>query len=224
MRKWHRWIGIGAAIFFVLTSFTGVWLECERFFGEEEALREKLRDMTSRVSPQTPTADLAAALAKCQQAVAAKAGDQPLDKIAWQLKGDEPTIAFYLGKTKDRPARKFVVNANSGAIAKEEDYDDDSFILKLHSGEAFGDGGMVLGMAWGVALIVLTITGVVIYWRMRPRQATGLRKVFWLITLAVVSASNASADSPFFTDDPEFSPGWEIKYGMTAERNSGGNA
>ena len=31
------------------------------------------------------------------------------------------------------------------------------------------------------------------------------------------------ADSPFYTDDPEFSPGWEIKAGFTGEHNSGGS-
>ncbi|MBI3414191.1 MAG: PepSY domain-containing protein [Verrucomicrobia bacterium] len=222
MRKWHRWIGLVAAVFFVLTAFTGVWLECVRFFGEEEALREKLRDTVSKVSAQTPSAEFSAKFAQAQAAVAAKAGNQPLDKITWQLKGDAPTITFYLGATKGKPARKIVVNANTAVIVKEDDYDDDSFILKLHSGEALGDGGMIVGMGWGVALIVMTITGFVIYWRMRPKQATGLKKIFWLFALGG-SAIQARADSPFVTDDPEFSPGWEIKYGMTAERNNGGN-
>ena len=223
MRKWHRWIGLVAAVFFIVTAFTGIWLEVERFFGEEEALREKLRDTVSQVSATTPSAEFAAQLAKAQAAVAAKAGGQPLDKIIWQLKGDAPTVTFYLGGTKEKSARKFVVNASTGAVVKEEDYDDDSFILKLHSGEALGDGGMVLGMGWGLALIVMTVTGIVVYWRMRPREAKGLRKIFWLFAFGVFAAVEARADSPFYTDDPEFSPGWEIKYGFTAEHNTGDN-
>ena len=160
MRKWHRWIGLVGALFFVVTAFTGIWLECERFFGEEEALREKLRDTVSKITAQTPSAEFSAKLAKAQEAVAARAGHQPLDKIVWQLKGDAPSVTFYLGGTKEQSARKLVVNANSGAVEKEDTYDDDSFILKLHSGEALGDGGMVLGMFWGLALIVMTVTGV----------------------------------------------------------------
>ena len=223
MRKWHRWIGLVAAVFFIVTAFTGIWLECVRFFGEDEALREKLRDTVSKVTAQTPAAELSAKLAQAQAAVAAKAADQPLDKINWQLKGDAPTITFYMGGTKEKPARKFIVNANTAVVVKEADYDDDSFILKLHSGEALGDGGMIIGMGWGVALIVMTISGLVVYWRMRPKQATGLRKVFWMLALTTL-AFHARADSPFYTDDPEFSPGWENKYGFTAEHNSGGNA
>ena len=223
MRKWHRWIGLVGALFFVVTAFTGIWLECERFFGEEEALREKLRDTVSKITAQTPSAEFSAKLAKAQEAVAARAGHQPLDKIVWQLKGDAPSVTFYLGGTKEQSARKLVVNANSGAVEKEDTYDDDSFILKLHSGEALGDGGMVLGMFWGLALIVMTVTGIFIYWRMRPREATGLKKLFWLFALAALAVAEARADSPFYTDDPEFSPGLEIKYGLVAEHNSGGN-
>lgn len=84
MRKWHRWIGLVAGVFFVLTGFTGIWLECERFFGEEEALRERLRDTISKVSAQSPNAEFAGQFARAQAAVAAKAGTQPLDKITRQ--------------------------------------------------------------------------------------------------------------------------------------------
>lgn len=220
MRKWHRWIGLVAAVFFIVTAFTGIWLECERFFGEDEALREKLRDMPATTKA---TDDLASRLVKAQSSLAAKAGEQPLDKVVLQLKGDAPSATFYLARTKTADARKIEVNLNTAAVVKEADYDDDSFILKLHSGEALGDGGMVAGMGWGLALIVMTITGIVIYWRMRPREATGLRKIFWMLALGAVAATESRADSPFYTDDPEFSPGWEIKYGFTAEHNTGGN-
>jgi uncharacterized iron-regulated membrane protein len=131
------------------------------------------------VSAETPSGEFAARLARAQLAVAAKAGGQPLDKIVWQLKGEAPSVTFYLGADKGQAARKIEVNANTGAIVRETDYEDDSFILRLHSGEVIGDGGMFFGMGWGVALIVLSITGMVIYWRMRPETATGWRKWFW---------------------------------------------
>ena len=221
MRKWHRWIGLVASVFLIVTAFTGIWLECERFFGEEEALREKLRDMPSTTKAND---DLGTKLAKAQATIAAKAGEQPLDRVVLQLKGDAPSATFYLATTKTAESRKIEVNLNTAAVVKESGYDDDSFILKLHSGEALGDGGMVLGMGWGLALIAMTVTGIWIYWKTRPRNATGLKKVFWLLPLAfVLSPVDGRSDSPFYTDDPEFSPGWEIKYGMTAERNTGGN-
>ena len=216
MRKWHRWIGLPAGMFLLVTAFTGVWLECVRFFGEEEALREKIRDLASPHTAKAPAFAIEEKLSVARAAVATKFPDAPLDKIQLQLKGAAPTATFFLG-SKD--GRKVVVNLLTAAITQEDNYEEDSFILRLHSGEALGDGGMVIYMVVGVALFTLTITGFIIYWKMRPKNSTGLRRVFWLFTLTTVALS-ARADSPFYTDDPEFSPSWEIKYGFTADRKS----
>jgi uncharacterized iron-regulated membrane protein len=193
MRKWHRWIGLPAGIFLLLTAFTGVWLECVRFFGEEEALRERIRDLTSKHTPRNPAFAIEEKLSAARTAIAAKYPDAPLDKIQLQLKGEEPTATFFLG-SKD--GRRVVVNLLTSAVTKEEGYDEDSFILKLHSGEALGDGGMVVYMFVGGALFTLIITGLIIYWKMKPKTATGLRRVFWLATfILAVTAASSRADS-----------------------------
>ena len=226
MRKLHRWLGLPAAIFLVLTSVTGVWLECVKFFGAEETERERIRDMVSPVTAQTMAAEFGVGFEKARMAAAARAGVQPLDKVVWQLKGDAPAIAFFFGPSAQQTGRRIAVNARTGEVLSEESYDEDSFILKLHSGEALGDGGMVVGMFWGLALLILTVSGMVIYFKMKPRKPqTGLRKVFWIMVgiLTLAPHDPARADSPFFTDDPLFSPGWEIKLGAVAEHNSSGD-
>ncbi len=227
MRKIHRWVGLPAAIFLVVTSITGVWLECVKFFGAEEGERERIRDMVSPVTAATVGGDFAAGFEKGRITAASRGGSQPLEKMLWQLKGETPAITFFFGPEGQRAGRRIVVNARTGAMLNEEPYDEDSFILKLHSGEALGDGGMVVGMLWGVALLVLTVSGTVIYFKMKPRKPqTGLRRVFWAFALIVALAphDSARADSPFFTDDPLFSPGWEIKLGVATEHNASGNA
>ena len=224
LRKWHRWISVPAALFLLWASCTGVWLAGVEFFGADEALREKLREQVSPVNTQTPDADFAAALAKARAAVAEKVGVAPLDKVLWQMKGDEPTITFFLGKPGGGEDRQVVVNANTGAVLRIESYTDKPFLLRLHSGEAFGDGGLVGAMLWGFSLVVLTLSGIWIYMKMKPTQPrTGLRKIFWAVALTATLSLSARADSPFYTDDPNFSPGWEIKMGATAEHNSGGD-
>lgn len=187
MRKLHRWIGFPAAVFLLLVAGTGVWLECERFFGAEEAERERLRDQTSAFTARSVgAAEFGAGFEKARAAAAARAGEQPLDKVVWQLKGDAPTVTFFFGPRDKLAGRRIAVNARTGEVLKEEGPQEDSFILKLHSGEALGDGGMVLGMVWGLALIALTVTGGVLYFRMRPKSPqTGLRKVFWAFALAL---------------------------------------
>ena len=226
MRKIHRWLGVPAALFLLLASFTGVWLECVRFFGAEETERERIRDLASPVTAQSVGVEFGANFDKACAAAAATAGAQPLDKMVWQLKGDAPTITFFFGPQGEQEGRRVSVNARTGAVMGVADYAEDSLILRLHSGEAFGDGGMVLGMFWGVSLFVLTITGIIIYFRMKPRTPrTGIRKVFWAFAgaLFLASGESAHADSPFFTDDPAFSPGWEIKLGVAAEHNASGD-
>ena len=227
MRKIHRWLGVPAAIFLLLASFTGVWLECVKFFGAEESERERIRELTSSVTAQSVGAEFGASFDKARAAAAARAGAQPLDKMVWQLKGDAPTITFFFGPNGQQAGRRIAVHARTGEVLGVEDYAEDSLILRLHSGEAFGDGGMVLGMVWGTLLFALTVTGIIIYFRMKPRTPrTGIRKVFWAFAGALILASgeSANADSPFFTDDPLFSPGWEIKLGMVAEHNASGDA
>ena len=226
MRKIHRWLGVPAALFLLLASFTGVWLECVQFFGTEEAERERLRDLVSPFTTQSVAAEFGAGFDKARAAVAARAGAQPLDKVVWQLKADVPTVTFFFGPHGEQAGRRIIAHAHTGEVLGEEDADDDSLILRLHSGEAFGDGGKVLGMVWGTALFALTVTGIVVYWRMKPRTPrTGLRRVFWVLVVAIPCAwiEPAHADSPFFTDDPLFSPGWEIKLGVAAEHNAAGD-
>ena len=36
-RKWHRWTGWVAAVFFVLVSMTGIILQFQKLFGADEA-------------------------------------------------------------------------------------------------------------------------------------------------------------------------------------------
>jgi hypothetical protein len=222
LRQWHRWIGFPATLFLLLASTTGIWLAGVEFFGEEETLREQTRDLVSTVTTQSADADLASALAKARAAVVAKVGAAPVNSIAWQFKGDAPTITFFLGKPTGGEDRKVVCDAHDGHVLKVEDYTDKSFMLRLHSGEVFGDGGLVLAMFWGLALLLLTLSGILIYFKMRRPNAIGWKKVFWLFALLGADRSPVRADSPFYTDDPNFSPGWEIKMGFTSENNTGG--
>ncbi len=96
-----------------------------------------------------------------------------------QLKGPKPTVTIFTGKPTGGEDRKFVFDGRTGALLSEEAYADKPFLYRLHSGEAFGDGGLVVAMLWGLTLIVLTLTGLIIYLKLRRPGLTGIRKVFW---------------------------------------------
>jgi len=72
-----------------------------------------------------------------------------------------------------------VVDLKTGALIRTDAYVDKAFLNRLHSGEAFGDGGLVFAMFWALALFVLTVTGLIIYLKLRPRTTVGIQKVFW---------------------------------------------
>jgi len=179
-RRWHRWIGFPAALFLLFAGSTGVIVAAREFWGEEEALREATRDLISPVSTTSPNDKWAPAIARALAAVTASAGSLPIDKIETQFKGDHPTVTIFTGKPTGGEDRKFVVDAASGAIRKVEAYADKPFLTRLHSGEAFGDGGLVVAMFWGFSLVLLTLSGLIIYLLMRGnRKLTGIQRVFW---------------------------------------------
>ena len=177
-RKWHRWIGFPAALFLLFASTTGVFVAISEFFGEAEALREATRGIESPVhvgdQPQI-SEPLARALATAK----ASADRAPIDKIVLQFKGDQPTVELFTGKPGGGEDKRLIFDARTGALVREEAYVDKPLLNRIHSGEFFGDGGLVFAMAWGLALAVLTVTGVWIYFTMRRPNRQGLQKVFW---------------------------------------------
>ena len=178
-RKWHRWIGFPAALFLLFAALTGFLVAFSEFFGEEEALREATRDLVSPVTTGSPQSAWADPIAKALATAQSRAAGAPIDKITVQFKGDQPTVTVFIGKPSGGEDKLFVVDARSGSLIREDTYTDKPILHRIHSGEFFGDGGLVFAMFWALALAVLTVTGLIIYWSMRRRNATGLQKVFW---------------------------------------------
>ena len=176
-RTWHRWVGFSAAPFLLFAAVTGIAAGVAEMAGEGEAAREAARDRVSEVKlPASPAAvadPVAKALAN------AKADGAPVDKVAVDFKADPPTVTLYLGKPTGREDRKLVFDARTGDLLREEPYEDKPFLTRLHSGEAFGDWGLVLGTAWGAALVAVLVTGLVIYLAMRKPGRRGLGRLFW---------------------------------------------
>jgi uncharacterized iron-regulated membrane protein len=177
-RRWHRWIGFPAALFLLFAATTGFIVATTEFFGEAEALREATRDVTSPLSTASPAGAWSDPIAKAMTSAQQRAPGAPIDRITAQFKG-QPTVTVYLGRPGGGEDRLLVFDATNGALIREDAYADKPLINRIHSGEWFGDGGLVFAMFWAIALAMLTISGLIIYWTMRRRNATGLKKVFW---------------------------------------------
>ena len=178
-RKWHRWIAFPASIFLLWAGSTGVIVAFTEFFGEDEALREATRDQVSPVTVNSPQASWADPIARALVTASTRSAGAPIDKIEIQFKGPRPTVTLFTGKPTGGEDRKLVVDATTGSLVADETYADKPFLYRLHSGEAFGDGGLVVAMFWGLTLVILTVTGLIIYLKMRRPGAVGLKKVFW---------------------------------------------
>ncbi len=200
MRKLHRWISPFAALFLLSVAVTGTVLQFQKLLGGEEAEKEKLAAATSAYTLTTSLVDLPAALTRAQAAVRGKLGeDAPLDGVDVRLKGEHLSLVLH---TAGKERWNFTVNAATGQVEAQSKDEGESFIRRLHSGEVFGDAGVVLGILWGLALVVLTVTGVVLYWQMwrtrrRARGATAANAAL-VVALAALSFGNARADLPFF--------------------------
>jgi uncharacterized iron-regulated membrane protein len=181
-RKWHRWIGAPATIFLMFVSVTGILLAFTEFLGEEEAAREANRAVVSAVRTDSPATAWSGPLAAAMTAAAAKAPGAPIDRITMDLKRDAATISIYTGKPAGGEDQRLIFDTKTGAFLRAEAYVDKPFLVRLHSGEAFGDGGLVAAMFWGLALLALTISGCLLYWRLmkvdRPDR-TGFKKFFF---------------------------------------------
>jgi uncharacterized iron-regulated membrane protein len=178
-RKWHRWIGFPAALFLLFAAVTGVLVACYEFFGEEEALREATRALVSPVTTHTLATASAEPLRKVFATAAAQSGESPVDRVTIEFKGDHPSVTIYTGKSGGGEDRKLVFDAATGALVRNAAYVDKPLIHRIHSGEAFGDGGLVFAMCWGCALALLSGSGIVIYFQMRRPISTGLKRLFW---------------------------------------------
>ena len=189
-----------------MVASTGVVLQIQQFFGADEAEQERLATIMSTQLASAPVAGWQQQIDRALVAVKVSVGaDVPIDSVEVQLKDTPRKCIVWTasggGAKKDEPL-KVTVNAESGAVLKTESGERESFILRVHTGEVFGDAGVVLGIIWGTALVVLTITGAWVYYRMWSarrrslgaavnRGATGLQKprfggMFWMLAFAVV--------------------------------------
>jgi uncharacterized iron-regulated membrane protein len=178
-RKWHRWLALPAALFLLWAASTGFLVAFTEFFGEAEALREATRDLVSPVTLSSLGKAWQEPVSRAFATGLATVGAMPVDKITVQLKGDHPTVTIFTGKPGGGEDKQLVFDARTGALLSSASYADKPFLYRLHSGEAFGDGGLVGAMFWALALVFLVVSGLFIYVKLWRPGRTGWRRVFW---------------------------------------------
>ena len=139
--------------------------------------------MVSPVTVSSPALVWTEPVTRALATTAATSRDAPVDKITVEFKGDAPRIMVFTGKPGGGEDQRFVIDAKSGQLLSQESYSDKPLLYRIHSGEFFGDGGLVFAMGWGLALSLIGVSGLVIYLRIllrgRTPRPTGIRKWFW---------------------------------------------
>ena len=180
-RKFHRWMSLIGIVFFLSVAATGVWMQGEAIFGEKEAEHEALAALTSPLSLAKPLAIDDASLDRARAAVLAKLGNRPVASIDWLIKAPVPAYVFHLDGAEPI---KVTVDARTATVIKSES-DEEDWVMRLHTGEILGDCGKFLGLAWGLALIAMAVTGIILYFQMLSKrrgaaaQTRGWRRYFW---------------------------------------------
>lgn len=178
-RKWHRWVGFVALPFLLFAAVTGIAAGIAEMTSEDEEAREAARERISAVKLPAKASAITDPITAAMNSASTSVPGAPVDKVTVDLKADPPTVAVYLGKPTGGEDKKLVFHAGTGQLIKEERYADKPFLTRLHSGEAFGDWGLVFGTGWGLAMVVLLVTGTVIYFAMKKPGRKGLGRLFW---------------------------------------------
>ena len=173
MRQIHRWISLVAALFLLVVATTGVILQVQRLTGQDQDA-----DRVATSAAPMPAAAYTSMLARTLEVARARAPGRPIASIELQLAGEEPRgVVTFPGE----PGRQITVDPRDGRVLKDEEHEAESLILRIHSGEILGEPGVVLGVFWGSALVLLSITGFVVYLELyrRRRKASGKSGLFW---------------------------------------------
>lgn len=171
-RSLHRWISLPIAIFMLWIGATGVILQIQQLGGHEDG------HVGAAHHAAPADVDVAAAVAK--GLAAARALDPQFHTRTVQVDLGGSALHVLIG-ARARGGDQIDYDAGTGTATKVvQKMSLHGLIIHLHSGEAIGPVGTVIGLIAGIALVVLSVTGAVVYIDMYRRRArAGKGGLFW---------------------------------------------
>jgi len=202
MRSLHRWIMTFAALFMLYLAVTGLLMQGVDFFAllhptasnapdllsiKEYAAGPPYFSILSGVNERAatlPEPPLPQQMAAGFAAARAALPGAPITSIELRVQDGVTQAVVVAGSDA---ARRLTLNADSGALldnrpaleppAPQSTHD---AIKDWHRGNIIGETGVWFNLACGVALLVLCVSGIWIYWQMlQRRQKIGRRGFFW---------------------------------------------
>ena len=145
----HLWLGVATTGIVLIICITGVLLNHKRPLG---LMPDVGNPSAGPIDRSLSIADLAARAAAAVPAGVAAAGIDRMDV--------RPGDSFVKVRFDDRAVHEVTVDLVTGRVLHVGERND-VFLEKLHSGEIFGDQGILLSDLAAVALAILVISG---YW------------------------------------------------------------
>lgn len=172
LRRWHRWAAIPAGVFLLLIATTGILLHLDMMrVGLPPAGSEELAPPES--TPLPSDEELAAMVV--QLARAARGQDEiAVTSIQINLSGQRPTLVAGAGGPPGSPQIKLDAVTGEQIIDPPPPADYHYVLQNLHAGYSFGWTGRILSILCGISLIVLSVSGLQVWWDMRRRGRKGL--------------------------------------------------
>jgi uncharacterized iron-regulated membrane protein len=153
----HLWLGIATTVLVLILGITGVLLNHKRALG---LMPDVPNTPTGSFEGALPLADLA----RLAATAAPSAGAAGIDRMDVR-----PADALIKVRFDDAAVTEVTLDISSGRVLHIGERND-VFLEKLHSGEIFGDNGILLSDLATVALIILVLTGYWLWLFPRSRQ------------------------------------------------------
>lgn len=172
MRHWHRWAAIPAGAFLFLVALSGVLLHLDMIrLGQHPPGHDAPRAETVHPLPSDP--ELAAMVGRIAAAARQQSGVK-VKVIQITLAGPRITLSAGSGGPPGSPQIKLDGVSGAPIIDPPQPADFHYILQDLHAGYFFGWTGRVISILTGLALIILSVTGLKLWWDMRRRGKKGL--------------------------------------------------
>jgi hypothetical protein len=174
LRKFHRWFATVAVAFLIVVASTGVILQIQKLTGADPDDPDNVqtsKQFTTATDPRVYVRLFERAL----DIVRTRAPGVPIVSMTF-LSGDGPTV---LVRLQGDPGRQIAIGG--GKVLLDETFQPEPLFQRIHDGSILGDSGVVMGVLWGGALVILTITGLwmLIDMYRRRMRVHGKRGLFW---------------------------------------------
>jgi len=171
MRRWHRWAATPAGLFLFFIALTGVLLHLDMI-----RLGESPPGSGPQEAPQIQAVpsdeELAAMIARIAGAARSQNAIQ-VSTLQISLSGPRITLTAGAGGPPGSPQIRLDAASGRPIVGPPPPVNFHYFLQDIHAGYSFGWTGRIVSILAGLALMVLSATGLHMWWTMRRRGKKG---------------------------------------------------